>query len=117
MSQVNPNDYIFRERLDGSLELIGDFEGMYREDDDPWNQAARPGLDLPRQRYYTQSRANLIKILRGRLTPYPARTRLGLEVGCGHGHVTKLLQDTLWMNWDGMDVSKTAVDRASKLYP
>lgn len=108
---MRSGDYIFREREDGGLEFVGDFEGLYRNDPDPWGQSMRQaGLDG----YYRFSRERLAATLvdlvpQGRV----------LEVGAGHGHVVRFLADRLGpaVAVEGMDISEQACVRARELYP
>lgn len=84
------------------------FETVYRHDPDPWSQSAHDG---DKKGYYEFSRRRLVETLR------PYRMRTGLEVGCGHGHVTAMLEDRLGVVMTGMDISKTAINRAQELHP
>jgi SAM-dependent methyltransferase len=100
-------DYIFRESDDG-LEPVFDFDGLYRAEADPWGQSAESG-DMAL--YYGHSRQRLIEALQTR------HRGTGLEVGCGHGHVTALLNYGLSLHFEGMDISPAAIERAKTKYP
>jgi SAM-dependent methyltransferase len=84
-------DYVIR---DG--ELVGEFEEMYRDFDDPWEQSGHePGaldktIGLALLQKYGHQRA--------------------LEYGCGFGHFTAQLQHRLGAA--GIDISQTAIDKA-----
>lgn len=101
---------VFREE-DERLELVGNFEELYAQNPDPWAQS---GYDNP---IYDHIRDRLINVL----TPHVIARKgklVGLEIGCGHGHVVDLLHKTFYMaSWDGSDISHTAVAKAMSLYP
>lgn len=100
---------VFREAPEGKLELVGDFEGLYREEDDPWDQSGAEANDA--SRYYAVSRARVEDYLSRR---YFASSKI-VEIGCGHGWLGRKLSqhgyDVL-----GVDVSPTAVRRARDLH-
>lgn len=102
------NDFVFRDRPDGSLAFVGDFESLYRSDPDPWEQSGMVGTHAA---YYTSSRSRIISLVR-RLFDEGC----GLEVGCGHGYVTALLGDLTPLDWDGLDISETAVTEARRIF-
>lgn len=104
------SDHIFAERPDGTLQFVGDFEGLYRDDPDPWQQAGTVGA---RVAYYAFSRARLAKAI---AALYPNGC-VGLEVGCGHGHALAQVSDVVGGIWAGCDISITAVGRARQTYP
>ena len=90
-------DYVIK---DGKF--IGEFEDMYRDYEDPWNQTTREigslekiiGIDILKNK--------------GHVKP--------LEYGCGLGHYTNRLYDALG-NAGGVDISETAVKKAKLFYP
>lgn len=101
---------IFRE-LGGSLEFVGDFDGLYRSEADPWGQSGAHG---PMASYYAASRNRLATALMGHLRGNGER----LEVGCGHGHVLAQLNNAVrGGRWHGLDVSPEAVERAQAHHP
>jgi len=103
-------DFVFRDRGDGQLELVGDFDGLYRAEADPWSQS---GGDARMGAYYRHSRANLMRLL-GSL---PRRPRV-LEVGCGLGQVCRQIADSgVVASTSGADVSAVAIDKARRLQP
>lgn len=96
---------VFAER-NGRLEFVGDFDGLYAENPDPWGQSGEDGaMGL----YYRESRSRLL----GALMRH--RPGNGLEVGCGHGHLTEILQSSLMVPVVGMDISDRAIRRAEAL--
>mgnify|MGYP000288189991 CR=1 FL=1 len=100
---------VFRTAEDGTLELVGDFDGLYRRVADPWGQSS---FDLHLGAYYDRSRTNLFACLQRR------RPIISLmEVGCGHGHVSGALRRLVASVVVGVDVSPTALVRARELYP
>ena len=104
MKKSNPKypryqDYVIK---DGAL--VGEFEEMYKDFDDPWEQTTR-------EEWASEKAAalNLIRKLKG--------TKV-IELGCGLGHYTNKIAclgngiDVL-----GVDVSETAINKAKALYP
>ena len=102
-------DFVFKEQPSGNLQFIGDFEGLYQNVFDPWEQSANKG-DM--SNYYDRSRKRLLENIS------PKKNSQILEIGSGLGFVTKLISDTYpFANCHGLDISKTAIKRASKLFP
>jgi len=99
-------DRVFREVADG-LEFVGDFDGLYADEADPWGQS---GTSAPMAGYYGAARAALADVLKG-------RKGVALEVGCGLGHALAYLAENTALEWHGMDISRRAVALASTLYP
>lgn len=84
--------------------FIGEFEKMYQKFDDPWNQK-----EVMKDSY---SRLNTV------LTLQKIHARHVLEAGCGLGVFTDYLSKTMPdLSVTEMDISKTAVERASASYP
>ncbi len=103
------SEFVFAEK-DGALAFVGDFDGLYRAEDDPWEQGARDG-DMAH--YYRFSRGRIASLLKD----HGARGD-GLEVGCGHGHAIRdLRRHGPTINWRGADISIAAVARARALQP
>ena len=90
-------DYVIR---DGSL--VGEFEEMYRDFDDPWEQTAHESAALDKS-----IGVALLK-KHGHRRP--------LEYGCGLGQYTNRLYCELGAG-AGLDISKTAIAKARQLYP
>ena len=102
-------DFVFKEQPSGDLEFIGDFEGLYQNVFDPWEQSAIKG-DM--SNYYNRSRKRLLDNI------YPKNNSKILEIGSGFGFVTKLISDTYpFASCHGLDISKTAIKKASNLFP
>ena len=92
----NYHEYVIK---DGKL--IGDFEKMYQECDDPWLQ----DTVLHKSNQYV-----LDNIL-------PSNTKVTLlDIGCGKGFYTNLMFEKTNANIDAIDISKTAIKMASKKY-
>jgi len=105
------SDFIFQETDGGSLRFVGDFEGLYDAEDDPWGQSGRGGaLDT----YYETSRARLCVALERRRA---GANGGGLEIGCGHGHALPALQRAYGGLWSGLDISAKAISQAKTLHP
>ena len=84
--------------------FIGKFEEMYRACDNPWNQS-----DDVIQSY--QKMACLSSI--SRIKPNSV-----LEVGCGLGYYTNFLAKMFPdVQFEGMDISETAVKKARVTFP
>jgi len=102
-------DYIFKD-LQGTLEFVGDFESLYKNDPDPWDQSASHG---ERASYYLHSRERLFNKLR-----FLGGGTTLLDIGCGLGYTSDLLAATLPLfEVSGADISKTAIDKATSLFP
>ncbi len=93
---------------DGKLQLVGDWQKVYAENPDPWDQA---GLTGEMAHYYAESRVRLIEAL-NEIGCFGS----GIEIGCGHGHLTRMLSNAL-CPVVGIDVSKEAIERARVLHP
>ena len=92
---MDPFTYSFR----------SEFEQMYKDIEDPWGCEA--GANSRNNRLFLEM-----------LFP-PGKTYKGiLDTGCGLGALTKQVHDRNGgAGVTGLDISKTAVDKASKLYP
>lgn len=87
-------DYVIR---DG--QFVGDFDAMYREHNDPWNQSE--------ERFASEKAVALNWIEK-------LRPRSVVEIGCGHGHFTRRIAAICPAV--GLDVSPTAIDLARARY-
>ena len=94
--------YVFKE-TEAGLEYVGDFEGLYQNVDDPWGQLYDD--------YFIRRSFSIIEALKA-LQP-----RTVLDVGCGLGQVTQLIQLLITRNVLGIDISKTAIEKAEKRFP
>jgi len=104
MSNIN---YIFKENGD-NLEFVGDFDSLYANEKDPWNQS---GETLDYGLYYTYSRDRLNNKLK-EFSPNSI-----LDVGCGLGYTTQYIQEILPdCHVTGMDISNVAIKKANKLF-
>lgn len=102
-------DFIFKEE-NGELKLVGDFEGYYQSEEDPWGQS---GADERLQKLYNQSRLDLEKAVFGLQNIKSAN-----EIGCGIGYVTDYLSKKLGdIEWSGIDISNTAIEKAKNKFP
>ena len=104
MSEFKPNyhDFVIKDGF-----LIGDFEGLYKNIDDPWFQS--------REDHIFDSRREICKLQCQKAKNLYGSNRI-LEVGCGFGfltdQITKLGFETL-----GTDISPTAIDKAVRINP
>lgn len=88
------HDYVIKEG-----KLVGKFEEMYKNCEDPWFQSIR-------------NEENDIRFMISMLKKkYPKI----LELGCGLGYISNELSK--FGDVIGVDISKTAIEKASKLYP
>lgn len=94
-------DYVIR---DGRL--VGEFEQMYRDYDDPWHQTVRER--------FASEKAIALNLLE-RLN-HEFGVRRVIELGCGLGHFTNRIAE-LGLEVTGLDVSETAITKARVAYP
>jgi SAM-dependent methyltransferase len=99
-------DYVFTKN-DSGLKFIGDFDGLYSNESNPWGQ---DGSDRRLKKYYTQSRYDLARILR----KFEGKV---VEVGCGLGYSTDYLNKNVDNVVKGADISVRAITRATELFP
>jgi SAM-dependent methyltransferase len=104
------SDYIFKKASSGGLEFVGDFDGLYASEPDPWCQS---GSDYAYGEYYFLSRTRIVEAIRS----YAPTIRNAIEVGCGHGHALNDIAAKTSGHWRGMDISRNAIIRAEALYP
>lgn len=108
------SNYIF-ENTDDSIKFIGDFESLYKSEEDPWEQSAIKSDESSNEmgNFYKISRHKLLDFIE----PHANTSDSICECGCGTGHVTKSLalkfsQQSIY----GCDISKTAIKKASDLF-
>lgn len=94
-------DYVIK---DG--QLVGEFEQMYRDHDDPWKQS---------QELSSSSEKIVGLHLLRRLNQRFGCTRV-VEMGCGLGHYAHAIAEN-GLDVVGLDVSATAVEQGRSLYP
>lgn len=108
MSNKTLDEFVFKKRLCGSLEFVGDFDAVYRNRVDPWSQSAdsKDGW----QEYYQHSRSKILNEIN-------STGKNILEVGCGIGYVVDFLsKKTSNCTVDGMDISSEAIKLAKKTF-
>lgn len=88
-------DYVIK---DG--ELVGKFEDMYQDHDDPWCQTIREK--------YASEKAAALNLL-SRLKDEGVKNVV--ELGCGFGDFTARIHE-LGFNTTGLDISQTAIEKA-----
>jgi 2-polyprenyl-3-methyl-5-hydroxy-6-metoxy-1,4-benzoquinol methylase len=87
--------------------LIGDFEGMYKNCDDPWKQSQHLN------RLSARVEVSLIHLQR--LKEDHGVTKV-LEIGCGFGHLSAEISN-LGFEITGSDLSLTAIEKAKTFHP
>ena len=98
------DEFIFQEGRDGKLQFVGDFDGLYASDIDPWEQSANG--DLNYKKYYDFSRARLVKAIKS-----IENKKTVLEIGCGAGFALNFLADNLPdLSLSGVDISTIAIE-------
>lgn len=95
------NNFIFKNNND-KLEYVGDFNGLYSNESDPWNQSGSI------RKEYAYSRKRQINILKN-----TGITTL-LDIGCGLGYTTDIFNNFFISS--GLDVSSVAISRAREKY-
>jgi len=94
-------DYVIK---DGHL--VGEFEQMYRDHEDPWQQAELDALE-------TEKSVGISLVKRLGLF---CGTKTVLEIGCGFGHYAQRFAE-MGFESIGIDISETAIEKARKLHP
>jgi len=90
-------DYVIK---DGRF--VGEFEEMYRDFDDPWEQTTREeNLSYKSIVLFLCEKYNFQRVM---------------EIGCGFGHFTNEIQK-LGIDVLGIDVSETAIQKAKLKFP
>ena len=104
MSEAKPNyhDFVIKDGI-----LIGDFEGLYNNVDDPWFQS--------REDHIFDSRREICKLQCQKAKNLYGSNRI-LEVGCGFGFLTDQITN-LGFETLGTDISPTAIDKAVRKNP
>lgn len=104
------NQHVFTEDR-GKLEFVGEFDALYRDEEDPWEQSASV-ISSRMATYYWFSRGRLVEALRH----YAFKS--ALETGCGHGYLSAhIKRHRAIPEVTGMDVVQAAVDKAKRLFP
>lgn len=104
---ADSKDYIFK-NTNGKLDFIGDFEGFYQTDEDPWCQSGQGDM----ARYYQKSRQRILNKIDNK-----EEKSLIIEVGCGLGHFTNQIKvHHPTSEVFGVDLSQTAIIKAQKLF-
>ena len=105
------DEFIFQEDRDGRLQFVGDFDGLYASDIDPWGQSANG--DLNYKKYYDFSRARLARLIKS-----IENKKTVLEIGCGAGFALNFLADNLpGLSLSGVDISNIAIEQARRNFP
>ena len=93
-------DYVIK---DGKF--VGEFEKMYKEFDDPWNQTSEGYVENSISR---QVVCNYLKNF---------NIKSIVEFGCGLGKTTKFISDNTGVDILGVDISETSIKKSKSKYP
>lgn len=94
------HDYVIK-----NGKFVGKFEEMYQSCEDPWNQSDQSSIINSASRNATNifiRKFNIHSIV---------------EFGCGLGHTSNFTHNETKVDILGVDISQSAVERASKEYP
>lgn len=83
--------------------LVGEFEEMYRDHEDPWEQSTREA--------FATEKAMVLNVMEA------MQPKTVLELGCGLGHFTARIKARGIPRVVGVDISKTAIEKARRLHP
>jgi len=108
------DNFIFDD-IDGQLKFKGDFEGFYKSSIDPWGQTSL-SEDKQMNLFYSKSRENLLEKVK-LIYPLISKKHPLIEIGCGLGYVSNLIQTHLNIKVIGLDISKTAIEKAQQNFP
>lgn len=101
MAKSNPKYPRYQDYVIKDGKLVGEFEQMYQDYDDPWEQTTRED--------WASEKAVVLNLIK-KLQP-----RKVLELGCGLGHYTKKISD-LGVEVLGVDISESAIRKAKSNY-
>jgi trans-aconitate methyltransferase len=82
--------------------LIGEFEQMYQDFDDPWEQTTREA--------YASEKAVALNLIKKN------HAKRVIELGCGLGYFTNQIRN-IEVDVLGIDISKTAIQKAKATFP
>jgi SAM-dependent methyltransferase len=102
MSKNNPKYARYQDYVIKDGQLVGEFEQMYQDFDDPWEQSTREE--------WASEKAVALHLIK------KLRAQKVIELGCGLGRFTKKIAD-LGVEVIGVDVSETAIIKAKANYP
>ncbi len=103
-------EYIFR-KSDKEIKFIGNFEGLYQNEDDPWGQSGKlvSEQDKKMMKFYSVSR----EILLNQLSKIINENSAIVECGCGTGYVVDLMRKKFpKIDISGFDIAPSAIEKA-----
>ena len=106
MSKMPPKHQRYQDYVIKDGQLVGDFEQMYRDHSDPWQQAELGAME---------SEKSVGASLVSRLGHFCDAKKV-LELGCGFGHYTQRLAESN-LDVTGIDISEVAIEKARELHP
>lgn len=92
----NYHEYVFKDN-----QLVGDFDNMYKNCDDPW---------------YQSKRSELLEIQMMKNLLFTTKYDRVLDLGCGLGSISNIIKQNCNI-LDACDVSETAIQKATTRYP
>ncbi len=101
MAKANPKYPHYHDYVIKGSKLVGEFEEMYRDYDDPWEQTTREE--------WTSEKAIALHLIK------KLKAKKVIELGCGLGHFTNKIAK-LGVDVLGIDISKTAIEKAKTQY-
>ncbi len=103
INEKNPPKYPrYQDYVIKNGKLIGEFERMYQDHEDPWYQS--------QIEEYASDKAITINLIR------KLKVKKVIELGCGLGNFTKKISDNN-VKVLGVDISKTAIKKAKENFP
>jgi len=113
---MSKQDYVFKDD-GGELKLVADFDGYYRNEENPWGQNGNTDEE---KQFYDITRTQLVDAI-SMLREASNDNSLSIhEIGCGLGYVLDHVNRTLKIKNElisGSDISLEAIKRAKKLFP
>ena len=105
---TDSREFIFKKSPQGILRFVGDFDGYYRTEADPWGQS---GTEESTEPYYRKSRERTLALLE------TTNTSELLIVGCGIGYTMTNYRGNKPTKIVGIDLSREAVKKAKTSFP
>jgi SAM-dependent methyltransferase len=108
-TELVSKDFIFKKE-NNKLIFVGDFDGLYLEENLPWGQ---DGSDERLKNYYIYSRNNIVSFIK----KHTHEAESLFEVGCGLGYVVNFISKNSHLSCSGADISEVAIKKAKETFP